>query len=100
MLIRSKYNGEIINMSQATISIRIDENLKKQFDDLCNELGLTMSTAFNIFVKAVVRGQGIPFDVSITPNAQTQKAIEDVEKGKGLSKIFTNTDELFEDLDA
>ena len=38
-------------MPQSNLCIRMDENLKKQFDHLCDELGLTMSTAINIFVK-------------------------------------------------
>ena len=36
-------------MAQTNINIRMDENLKKQFELFCNELGLTMTTAFNIF---------------------------------------------------
>ena len=38
-------------MSQTNISIRIDENLKQQFDNLCDELGLTMSALINVFIK-------------------------------------------------
>lgn len=80
-------------MSQSNISLRIDENLKKQFDLLCDKLGLSMSTAINIFVKTVVREQRIPFEISLnTPNKELQKAIEDVENGVGLSKKFDNVD--------
>ena len=86
-------------MSQTNISIRIDENLKQQFDKLCEELGLSMSTALNIFVKTVVREQRIPFEISLANNS-TLKSIKEVEQGKNLSKIYTNTDKLFEDLDA
>lgn len=86
-------------MSQSNISLRIDENLKKQFDLLCDKLGLSMSTAINIFVKTVVREQRIPFEISLnTPNKELQKAIEDVENGVGLSKKFDNVDDAIKSI--
>lgn len=51
-------------MAQATFSIRMDETLKKQFDTLCNEFGMNMSTAINVFARAVVRQRRIPFDIA------------------------------------
>ena len=42
-------------MAQATFSIRMDESLKKQFDSLCSDFGMTASTAINVFARAVVR---------------------------------------------
>lgn len=51
-------------MAQATFSIRMDENLKKQFDLLCNDFGMNATTAFNIFAKAVVRERKIPFEIT------------------------------------
>ncbi len=81
-------------MPQTNISIRIDEDLKKQFESLCSELGLTMSTALSIFVKTVVREQGIPFSITLNKlNENTIKAIEDVEKGIGLSKPYNSAEE-------
>ena len=67
-------------MAQTNINIRMDEQLKKQFDHLCNELGMNMTTAFNIFAKTMVRQQRIPFEVSLeTPNAETREAIQSTE---------------------
>lgn len=51
-------------MAQATFSVRMDENLKKQLDELCAEFGMTTSTAFNIFARTVVRERRIPFEIS------------------------------------
>ena len=51
-------------MAQATFSVRMDSNLKKQFDSLCADFGMTSSTAFNVFAKAVVRERRIPFEIS------------------------------------
>ncbi len=54
-------------MAQTLVNFRIDETTKKQMEQICNELGITMSTAFNIFAKKVIREKRIPFDVSIDP---------------------------------
>lgn len=51
-------------MAQATFSVRMDEELKKQFDTLCNEFGMNTSTAINIFARAVVLQRKIPFEIS------------------------------------
>lgn len=51
-------------MAQATFSVRMDENLKKQFDALCAEFGMNTSTAINIFARAVVYQRRIPFEIS------------------------------------
>ncbi len=51
-------------MAQATFSVRMDEALKKQFDELCQEFGMNASTAINVFARAVVRQRRIPFEIS------------------------------------
>ncbi|GHV60236.1 DNA-damage-inducible protein J [Spirochaetia bacterium] len=51
-------------MAQTNINIRMDEGLKKQAESLFNELGMNMTTAFNIFVRQSVRQRKIPFEVS------------------------------------
>lgn len=53
----------LLIMGQSTISIRVDDKLKKSFDELCNEIGLSNSAAVTIFMKAAVREQRIPFEL-------------------------------------
>ena len=48
----------------AQINIRIDDNLKEQAEILFAELGLNMSTAFNIFIRQSIRQGGIPFEIT------------------------------------
>lgn len=50
-------------MSQSTISIRVDSSIKEKFDNLCNAFGLTTTSAFYIFMKAVIRERRIPFEI-------------------------------------
>ena len=89
-------------MAQTNINIRMDEQLKKQFDHLCNELGMNMTTAFNIFAKTMVRQQRILFEVSLeTPNAETREAIQEVQRMKAdpkLGKSYSDVDQMMEDL--
>lgn len=88
-------------MAQKNINIRMDENLKKQFDHLCNELGMNMTTAFNIFAKTVVRQRRIPFDISLdVPNAETVSAMKDVDNNRNMSRSFDSVEELMKDLNA
>lgn len=60
-------------MSQATFSVRMDEGLKRQFDGLCQEFGMTASTAINVFARAVVRERRIPFDIAAPSEAITRE---------------------------
>ena len=50
-------------MAQATFSVRMDENLKREFDSLCTDFGMNATTAFNVFARAVVRERRIPFEI-------------------------------------
>ena len=50
-------------MGQININIRMDETVKKQAEELFTELGLNMTTAFNMFVRQAINKGGIPFDV-------------------------------------
>ena len=54
-------------MPSASVTVRIDENLKKQAEVLFNDMGLNMTTAFNLFIKAVVRQNKIPFEITANP---------------------------------
>ena len=83
------------------ISIRMDSELKAQADALFAELGMNLSTAFNIFVRQSLREGGIPFEIKLEqPNKETVAAMLEAEKiAKDPNvKHYTNLDELFEDL--
>ena len=88
-------------MATSNINIRMDSELKRQFEAVCSDMGMSMTTAFNIFAKKTVREYRIPFEIGADiPNAETRKAIEDARKGIGLSKAFSSVDELMEALNA
>ncbi len=82
-------------MSQ--INIRMDDNLKKQADELFNELGLNMSTAITMFIRQAVRQKGIPFEVSIKTDpfyskenmSYVKEAVKAANEGKLTSHELT-----------
>lgn len=63
------------------VSIRMDRELKEQAESLFSELGMNMTTAFNIFLRQSVRQHKIPFEISLnTPNATTIAAMEEADQ--------------------
>ena len=88
-------------MATTNLNVRIDADLKKQSEEIFNELGLNMSTALTVFLRQTVRSRGIPFEMRLnTPNEETLAAIKDVNIGRNMSRQFHSVKELMEDLDA
>jgi len=88
-------------MAQVTFSIRMDENLKRQFDALCDDFGMNVTTAFTIFAKAVVREREIPFKISSSDPFYSGANLRHIMKGinafeSGQSGIEKTIDELEE----
>ena len=80
------------------LTISMDSDLKEKADVLFSELGMDLSTAFNLFVKESLRVGGIPFE--LTPNKETIEVMEEAKRITYDSSIkgYNNLDELFEEL--
>lgn len=88
-------------MATTSVTIRMDENLKKEAEALFAEMGLNMTTAITLFTKAVVNQQKIPFEITAPkPNNETAKTIREVNKGLNLSPKFHSVKSLMEELNA
>lgn len=89
-------------MASTNINIRMDADLKRQFEAFCADIGMSMTTAFNVFAKKAVRENRIPFEISgDVPNAETIEAIQEVKKMKAdpsLGKTYTDVDQMMEEL--
>ncbi len=89
-------------MATTNITMRIDEDLKAQLQELVSNLGMDMTTFFTISAKQAVREQRIPFDISMNiPNEETREAIEEVQqmkKNPSLGKSYTDVDEMMKEL--
>jgi DNA-damage-inducible protein J len=92
---------ELFNMAQTTLSVRMDETVKKQFDAFCAEVGMNASVAINIFVKAVLREHRIPFEIAVNDDpfyseanmARLKKSIAQLHE----SELIVKTMEELED---
>ena len=75
-------------MAQAMINFRIDENIKKEMEKICREMGMSMTTAFTIFATKVTKEKRIPFEITADPfysesnMKYLEKVITDIESGK------------------
>lgn len=89
-------------MATTNVTMRMDEDLKKQLQELVSNLGMDMTTFFTISAKQSVREQRIPFDISMNiPNEETRKAIEEVQqmkKNPSFGKSYTDVDEMMKEL--
>lgn len=88
-------------MATTNVSIRMDTELKAQADELFAELGMNLSTAFNIFVRQSLREGGIPFEIRTDrTNKETIAAMLEAENIAKDPKVkgYTDLDEMFADL--
>jgi DNA-damage-inducible protein J len=75
-------------MAQSMVNFRMDADLKKGMEQVCREMGLSMTTAFTIFATKVSKEKRIPFEVAVDPffseanMERLRKAIADVEAGR------------------
>jgi len=60
-------------MGQATLSMRVDDTLKKKFDMICDDFGFTSTAAITVFMKTVVREKRIPFEIKASGREQINK---------------------------
>lgn len=87
-------------MAQTLVNVRMDEEVKRSMEETCKELGITMSTAFNIFARKMSREKRIPFEVSIDPfysedNIKAIKeSIKQLEEGKVVKKSLKELEEM------
>jgi len=85
---------EVFKMSMKLVNIRMDEDLKREMEIVCNDLGINITTAFTIFAKKLTREKRIPFSVSIDPFYSTenikalQESVSQVNDGKVIMKTI------------
>ena len=86
-------------MAQTMVNFRMDEDLKKNMEEICKDLGLSMTTAFTIFAKKMTREKRIPFDVSVDPffsesnMTHLRRGVEALNAGKGIEHDIIEVDE-------
>lgn len=89
-------------MANTNVNIRMDAELKRQFEAFCADVGMSMTTAFNVFARKTVRENRIPFEISgDVPNGETQEALQEVKQMKadpGFGKTYSSVDQMMQEL--
>ena len=67
-------------MSKVNVTIRMDRELKKQADQVLDELGFSFTSAVNVFIKQCVRDRQFPFEPMLEPNKTTIKALKELDR--------------------
>ena len=89
-------------MASTNLNIRLDSEIKKKAQKIFADLGLDTTTAINIFLRQVIRTNGLPFEIKAdTPNEETIEAIKEIEtlKNNPNKKVYYTFSELLEDVD-
>ena len=89
-------------MATINTSIKIYEETKKEAQKLFKDLGLSLSTAINIFLKQAIREKGIPFYINSLPeNSELVQAFEEakqIKKNPSDYKSYSSPEEMFKDV--
>lgn len=88
-------------MGQTAVTIRMDSNIKQQFDALCQDFGMSANTAFNIFARSVVRSRSIPFEIQAdSREAISARAREAILKMRSISEANGNSEMTLDEINA
>lgn len=89
-------------MAQTSMTVRLDNQQKAMFDDLCNQFGMSANTAINIFVRAVIRSKSIPFQISVDEDSVRTNAKNAFQRMRGASALGRELtlDEINAEIDA
>ncbi len=63
-------------MAQTAMTVRVDNNVKRQFDALCEQFGMSVNAAVNVFINAVVRTRSIPFTINVEEDQTRKRLLE------------------------
>ena len=88
-------------MATTNTNVRVDSVLKQEAEALFNDLGLSMSSAINMFLRSAVMHDGIPFEIRRQiPNAETKAALDEYEEMKkhpDRYKRYESVDEMLDE---
>ncbi len=81
-------------MALANINVRVEPEAKVQFEDFCSKIGMSMSTAINVFIKATLREKKIPFEIAVDSDtfyspenmARLERSAHQIESGQIVTK--------------
>ena len=84
------------------LQVRLDDDVRRSFEKICGELGLSMSSAVNLFANAVIRERGIPFDLKLPAPFYSESNVGWIKKGiaqheRGEGVFYDDVDQIVAD---
>ena len=82
-------------MKSVNVTIRLDEEVKKEFDSFCSNVGINVTTAFNMFIKATLRNRELPFAITDKQaQSKSRQELKEVFKEIQSQSIINGTDNM------
>jgi len=86
-------------MADITVTIRVDENIKRKFEEFCLDVGLNMSAAVNMFIRAALNEQKIPFQIASSKNSYGLNLLREM-RTAAEKRGFLSDDEIETEIQA
>ena len=86
-------------MADSTVTIRIDDNVKRRFEEFCADVGINMSVAVNMFIRASLREQKIPFSIESSRNYYGLALLKEM-RAEAEERGFLSDDEIEAEIQA
>ena len=82
-------------MGAVNVTVRIDEDVKREFDGFCDNVGINITTAFNMFIRATLRTRQLPFTVTdVEPSKQARKEFGEAFRALQEQSVINGTDKM------
>jgi len=86
-------------MADTTVTIRVDEDVKRKFEEFCADVGMNMSVAVNMFIRASLKDQRIPFSIESSKSARGLELLRSM-RAEAESRGFLSDEEIEEEIQA
>ena len=80
-------------MADSTVTIRVDEDVKRKFEEFCADVGMNMSVAINMFIRASLKDQRIPFSIESSKSVRGLELLRSM-RAEAESRGFLSDDEI------
>jgi len=86
-------------MADTTVTIRVDEEVKRKFEEFCSEVGMNMSVAVNMFIRASLKEQRIPFPIESSKASNGLKLLRGM-RAEAEARGFLTDEEIETEIQA
>jgi DNA-damage-inducible protein J len=81
-------------MKSVNVTVRLDENVKKEFDVFCENVGISVTAAFNMFIRATLRERALPFAITDNPRNAARVSLQDALQEAQENALLNGTSDM------